>query len=155
MGLWVGRDFPNHNELQYTNGILKYHQETAGSRAKYPVTIINMFSKEHSKFMDFYCNYSAYMTIGSAECLSKQEILPYLNKQEKIGYYYQKDFLWFSNPNPQLVSLHIDNKIIHSYQDTTNNIQSSRKSFWYFHGVFGIIGLALFIFSDYHIKKPL
>lgn len=80
--------------------------------------------------------------------------MPYINQTVNIGYYYQKDFLWFNNTTPQLVSLTVNKKIIRSYEDTLYEIKDNQRSFWYFHGIFGIFFVALFLFSDYYIKQP-
>lgn len=152
---WEGREFPNQNELHYTSGILQQNQEMVGSRAKYFITIISLMDKKNSTRMNFFCDYTAYIGSSMSECLSKEKLTPHLNKPATIGYYYQKDFLWFHNPAPQLVTLEIDGQVISSYQDKVLEIKRRQKSYLYFSGFFSAIMLAIFGISDYYIRKSL
>ena len=51
-----------------------------------------------------------------------------MGQSASIGWYVPKSFLWINNPNPQLVTLTVNDKTIISYQDTKNKVEKRRKS---------------------------
>ena len=121
MSSWPGRGFPAESEIQYSQGILKTQDEQVYHRSRTTrPTIVLPGTYEHGSY---YCGYASYHDPGLAVCLSGQELAPYINKPVTIGWYMQKDYLWFSNPYRQLVSLEVDGKTLISYQDTLDRIE--------------------------------
>lgn len=144
--------FPSENEIQYKIGIFKTYKKNAGGGRGGPniVTSIALVS-DKGQITDFDCSYSALEQ--PTYCFSAEQLANYRNQQAKIGYYHQKDFLWFSNKLPQIASLEINGKQIQSYQETKQKIKDTNKNNLLFMLIVDAILIGLWLFSDYAIRK--
>lgn len=153
-----GRGFPEPNELQYSEGILKVYTQKVLKGSDYNVLMLKeMTSNKHT---EYYCGYSASHYARANWCFTNEEIEPYKGKHAKIGWYYQDRFLWLKNPHPQLVSLQVDGKEVRSYQDTKDLVRRYKKSSIYWYGAISLLTFTAFGFMYYlglgfgrHCKK--
>lgn len=125
--MWEGRDFPKESELLYTEGMMLAGTALSGSRSGTRVGAIQI-CETAKKCHSYYCGYSAYHISEFSSCFDNyQNLKPHHRKQAKVGYYYQKDFLWFHNPNRQMVSLEVDGEMIKTYYGTQKYLKRSHK----------------------------
>ena len=146
-GIWKGRDFPQENELKYAEGIIQTHTDSAGSRGSVVVNVVELIDG-NNQVTNYYCNYSAYFRIGLSECIDDKEISNYLGKPAKIGWYMQKDYLFFHNPYPQLVTLEVDRVLVRDYHKSLERVayyNAKYKKFAWF--IFFPLSVFLFLLS--------
>lgn len=116
--MWEGRDFPKASEILYAEGRLLAGKIPSASRSGSRVGTVEICESTKECYF-YYCGYSAYHIPALQSCFDNyQNLKSHHRKQVKVGYYYQKDFLWFHNPNRQMVSLEIEGEIIKSYKGT-------------------------------------
>lgn len=128
--LYKGFGFPKENELLYKFGILKTYKESIGGGKGGSTTItVTSLVDNNNKFVDFDCSYT--VLPYPSTCFSEKEFKEYRNQSAKIGYYYQKDFLWLKNPLPQIVTLEVNGSQIWSYQSTKQKIKKDNKVLLY------------------------
>ncbi|MDO4251268.1 MAG: hypothetical protein Q4C68_07135 [Moraxella sp.] len=135
-----GRDFPKESELQYSEGILKTYSVRTSRGGSNNIIVLTPVGKMAGT--EYFCNYSAYTNLITSFCPQNKTLQPYLGKMAKIGWYYQPDFLWLSNPNPQLVTLEVDGEVIRSYADTQRVIDE--QYIWW--ALILLYGLGIFSF---------
>ena len=123
---WSGRNFPLKSELHYSEGVLDYEW--------FGVTLKSI--EEPSKDIVFICHYTAFTTRDSGSCMDRKNIEPYLDKPAKIGWYFQSDFLGFSNDFPQLVTLEVEGEQKRYYEKTLKFTKDANMIF---------LGITLFI----------
>ena len=126
LGVWSGRDFPQEHELQYAEGIIQTHKDSEGNRGAVVVNVVELIDG-NNQGTNYYCNYSAYFRIGMSQCINEKEISNYLGKPAKIGWYMQKDYLFFHNPYPQLVTLEVDGALVRDYHKSLERIAHDNK----------------------------
>lgn len=144
--------FPNANEIQYKTGVFKtYKKNAGGGRGGSNIVTSIALASDKGHITDFDCSYSALEQ--PTYCFSIEQLTNYRNQQAQIGYYYQKDFLWFSNKLPQIASLEINGKQIQSYQETKQKIKETNKRNLPFMLIINVIFVGLWFFSDYAIRK--
>ncbi len=135
LGSWKGRDFPQENELKYAEGIIQTHKDSEGNRGAVVVNVVELIDSNNQR-TNYYCNYSAYFRIGMSQCINEKEISNHLGKPAKIGWYMQKDYLFFHNPYPQLVTLEVDGALVRDYHKSLEGVAYSntkKKEFtWFF-----------------------
>ena len=68
--------------------------------------------------------------------MDRKNIEPYLDKPAKIGWYFQPDFLGFSNDFPQLVTLEVEGEQKRYYEKTLKFTKDANMIF---------LGITLFI----------
>lgn len=123
---WSGRDFPLKSELHYSEGILDYEG--------YGITLKSI--EDSSKRTIFSCHYTAFTTRDSGSCMDRKYIETYLDKPAKIGWYYQPDFLGFTNDFPQLVTLEVEREQKRYYKQTLKFTKDANIIF---------VGITLFV----------
>lgn len=132
---WEGREFPEESEIQYSEGRFYFDKIRTASRSGSTVT--DMYLIENGQKIRYYCGYSAYHIASSDYCFPDNErTRAYIGKTVKVGWYYQKDFLWFHNPHRQLVDFEVDGKNrYHFYDKKQQNMKDAN---------FSLIVLAIF-----------
>lgn len=144
--------FPSANEIQYKTGVFKtYKKNVGGGRGGSNIVTSIALVSDKGQITDFDYSYSPLKQ--PTYCFSVEQLANYRNQQAKIGYYHQKDFLWFSNKLPQIASLEINGKQIQSYQETKQKIKETNKSNLPFMLIIDVIFIGLWLFSDYMIRK--
>lgn len=128
----IGYGLPKENELQFGTGYLKSYSETVviGSKnnAKAYLRPVIVLTKSLNVGIgeSYHCNYD-YGIRDTSYCFSERTLPKEYNKKfAKIGYYYQKDFLWLKDNRRKLVTLEVNGKTVISYQDTKDKIKSER-----------------------------
>lgn len=127
--MWEGRDFPKESEILYAEGMILASTIPSASRSGSRVGAIEV-CENAKECHRYHCGYSAYHSPALQSCFNHYKNLePYHKKQAKVGYYYQKDFLWLHNPHRQMVSLEIEGKTLtnYSYNDTKLYIKRNHK----------------------------
>lgn len=121
--MWEGRDFPKETEILYAEGKLLASTIPSASRSGSRVGAMEI-CETAKECHSYHCGYSAYYLPSLQSCFNNYKNLkPYHRKKAKVGYYYQKDFLWFHNPYRQMVSLEVDGKPVDTYQNTKSYIK--------------------------------
>lgn len=125
--MWEGRDFPKESEILYAEGMILASTIPSASRSGSRVGAMEI-CETTKECHSYYCGYSAYHTPSLQSCFDNYKNLkPYHKKQAKVGYYYQKDFLWFHNPHRQMVSLEVEGKVVKSYSGAKKYLERSHK----------------------------
>lgn len=136
-----GQDFPQINELKYSEGILRaYHQrfdesDGDGTRDILMVRLLNQKSSDALLDNSYYCNYMSKHDPRTSFCLKEEDIFNHRKKYAKIGWYIPKPFLWHKNPYPQIVTLEVENKLILSYDFSKYELEKKRKMDKIFYGI--------------------
>lgn len=155
--MWEGRDFPKESELLYTEGMILAGTAPSGSRSGTRVGTIQI-CETAKECHSYYCGYSAYHISEFSSCFDNyQNLKPHHRKQAKVGYYYQKDFLWFHNPNRQMVSLEVDGEMIKTYQSTAKYIDDGKLGIFVVFGCMFLFGMIswyfMFLFKPKHSQE--
>lgn len=157
-----GQDFPQVNELKYSEGILRaYYQkfdesDGDGTIDILMVRLLNQKSNDVPFGNLYYCNYDVRHKPSTSFCLKQTDIIAYNKQYVKIGWYVPKPFLWHNNPHPQIISLQVAGKDILSYDDSKVELEKRNRSDTIIRGLMSIIfgGACLFLciyywFIDY------
>lgn len=141
---WSGLNFPSEDELHYTHGKLSVtNHKLRTSRAVIDVSAISLISKNNPS--QYSCAYN--LSDKLLFCNYGKNLNNYHGKQVVIGWYIQKDVLWFSNKNKQLVTLWVEDKNIISYQDALAKIKQDNRFTMLGNALMGfVILLAIIIF---------
>lgn len=119
--IYKGKDFPNKNEIQYSEGLLYVEGST---NANYHILLMDEQTNRSTKYS---CSYSAFNSKDFSNCVSKGSLDEYIAEKSTIGWYIQKSFLGAVNPHRQLVSIEINGKKVKSYEQTLSKIRSGQK----------------------------
>lgn len=122
---------PKESELHYSEGYLYFHEfKEARGKTIYRVAYLKNQG-------DFRCDYRAHYDFSSGSCGFKKELTKKISgKKAKIGWYRQPDFLWKSNPYPQLVTLEVEGNMISDYDEAVQRLAHYRNTYF-------TIGLAI------------
>lgn len=151
--MWEGRDFPKETEILYAEGKLLASTMPSASRSGSRVGAMEI-CETAKECHSYHCGYSAYYLPSLQSCFGNYENLkPHHRKQAKVGYYYQKDFLWFHNPHRQMVSLEIEKQSIKNYQDTEKSIKIGKKTSLIFYGLMLIFLTAFYYVLFIYVPK--
>lgn len=115
---WQGRGFPKESELHYSEGII--------ADTEFSVALQSL--NDPNQLTLYGCSYNVFNFAISGSCMGRKYLEPRLEKNAKIGWYYQPSFLGNSIKLPQLVSLEVeggDEDLQITYEDTKKLIFNS------------------------------
>lgn len=115
-----GRDIPPEQELHYISGVLK--TVTVAKDKRSPIKHISIYDKTNNKQLTIACGDHVFPRYLFTDCTHFEQ---YQGKQAKIGWYQQKDVLWFSNDIPQMATVEVEGNVIRSYYVTVDMAKSN------------------------------
>lgn len=150
--MWEGRDFPKESEILYAEGMILASTIPSASRSGSRVGAMEI-CETAKECHSYHCGYSAYYLPSLQSCFNNYKNLkPYHRKKAKVGYYYQKDFLWFHNPHRQMVSLEVENEVIKSYKGTQIYIKRHHEIEIILNALISIVAMIAYYFG--FVFKP-
>lgn len=126
-----GRDIPLEQELHHISGVLK--TVTVAKDKRSPIKHISIYDKTNNKQLTIACGDHVFPRYLFTDCTHFEQ---YQGKQAKIGWYQQKDVLWFSNDIPQMATVEVEGNVIRSYYVTVDMAKSNNIE--YFVLLFGL-----------------
>lgn len=116
------RYIPQENELKYIEGVLRKRLQKEAIGKSSSTYYYQIYDSNAKKYLDFSCDYTAVSRGSNGDCYFPEE---YENKQVKVGWYQQPDFLMYSNDKLQIVILEKDGKQIRSYNRWLDEIRTN------------------------------
>lgn len=123
---YIGIGFPKENELHYSTGIFHIKEKP---RATNHVLLSHSDTSRDDQV--FSCSYSHFGNGQQSSCGDTSFLSSYVGQEVTIGWYKQDKLFGFENALPQLVTLEMNNKMGHTYNETAENIKFSRKASLY------------------------
>lgn len=143
------KNIPNHEHISYAQGTLKLSKIKS---SKYTTSGTQVRLLTNNKTIEFDCSYA--INFFNAECGILDNVIhsSHSNKPARIGWYYQKPFLFHTNSYPQLISLEVDGHLIWSYQQTLDELKIRQKR-GYFSSFFAFSIASLMAWEVFYSRK--
>lgn len=136
---YVGIDFPEENELNYTTGVYSIVEEP-----EYVNHIMLSQIDESNDNKLFTCSYSPFGNGQLSSCGHKDFLDHYAGNVVTIGWYEQKEFLGFKNDIAQMVTTEMNGEIMRSYDQTDKFVEDIGNSVLYIDMPISILSFPFF-----------